>query len=64
MITDSFTQIVWLLTEKIGMSIIKNYLGNLQFVVIYDPPGNIPGEFASNVFTPINENQGESSNAN
>jgi len=60
MIADDFTQIVWNKTKKIGMGYILTP-DDLIVVALYEPGGNIQGQFISNIFEPIKMNQGESS---
>jgi len=60
MIAEAFAQIVWMNTKRIGLGIGKKK-NVYTVVVIYDPPGNIKGQFKSNVLRPISMDQGESS---
>jgi len=63
MIADAFTQMVWQKTRKIGMGIKQ--VGNVyEIIAVYKPPGNLPGEYASNVFKPRSMDQGGSSGNN
>jgi len=44
-----FSQIVWKRSERLGMGVASS--GNRTIAIaFYDPPGNIQGEFANNVF--------------
>jgi len=51
MIADDFTQIVWKETQKIGVAL--KWANNCYLVlVVYDPRGNIQGQFRANVLQP------------
>jgi len=53
MIADYFTQIVWKDSKEIGIafrSVAQCYI----VLVVYNPPGNIKGQFTSNVMIPPN----------
>jgi len=63
MIADDFTQIVWMKTQRIGLGILKR-IGVLVVVALYEPGGNIQGEFISNVLKPISTDQAGSSGNN
>jgi ves G 5 allergen, putative len=45
-----FTQLVWKTSKKLGIGQAKGASGNVYVVANYYPPGNIIGEFGSNVF--------------
>jgi len=62
MITAGFTQIVWENTRTIGISMLAAN-GYYNVLVLYSPPGNIKGEFESNVLKPRYMQQGESSSS-
>jgi len=51
MIADSFTQVVWESTEKLGASIMTKS-GVLGVVVFYYPRGNQIGKYMKNVKDP------------
>jgi len=63
MIVAAFTQIVWQNTRKIGIG-IRQYSNEYKVIVVYKPPGNLLRQYASNVFTPRNMDQEESSGNN
>jgi len=63
MIADAFTQMVWQETRKIGIGVQQD--GDTYLIIaVYYPPGNLPGQYASNVFRPRSMDQGESSGNN
>lgn len=44
-----FTAVVWAASRRIGLGVGRSAKGNYYVVAYYDPPGNVPGGFASNV---------------
>lgn len=42
--TSQFTQLVWHFTERLGVAVVDGIV-----VARYHPPGNFPGEFATDV---------------
>jgi len=60
MITAELTQIVWKDTQTIDISMLKEERF-YRVLVFYDPPGNIQGEFESNVLRPQSMEQREPS---
>ena len=46
-----FTQMVWKTTSFIGCA-YNNTFGKMYVSCKYNPPGNIPGQFKANVFSP------------
>lgn len=44
-----FTQMVWSETKSMGLGMATGFDGKIYFVCNYDPPGNVDGQFASNV---------------
>jgi len=60
MIADEFTQMVWKSTCRIGMG-IQRRSDSLVIVALFNPGGNVSGQFESNVFRPRRMDQGESS---
>jgi len=63
MIAAEFTQILWQNTQQIGIGIQQSGR-EYEIIAVYKPPGNIRGQFASNVFRPRSTDQGESSGNN
>ncbi|HNN06058.1 MAG TPA: CAP domain-containing protein [Leptospiraceae bacterium] len=47
-----FTQLVWKSTTEFGCGVAKSKSDRSFFVCNYNPPGNIEGTFAANVFKP------------
>lgn len=47
--TGHFTQVVWRGTQRLGMAKAQNSRGQVFIVANYDPPGNVMGQFPSNV---------------
>ncbi|CAF0918876.1 unnamed protein product [Rotaria sp. Silwood1] len=51
--TENFTQLVWRASREIGVGRARSDDGNWWYgVVIFDPPGNIPNQYADNVHLP------------
>lgn len=50
--TVNFTQMIWKNTSDMGSALLKAD-GRIIFVLSFLPPGNIRGQFGSNVFPPI-----------
>ena len=51
--TENFTQLVWRASRDIGVGRARSDDGNWWYgVVIFDPPGNIPNQYAENVHLP------------
>ncbi|CAF0740258.1 unnamed protein product [Rotaria sordida] len=51
--TENFTQLVWRASQEIGVGRARSDDGNWWYgVVIFDPPGNIPNQYAENVHLP------------
>ncbi|CAF1057735.1 unnamed protein product [Rotaria sordida] len=51
--TSNFTQLVWQGTRQIGVGRARSADGNWWYgVVVFDPPGNIPNQYAENVKFP------------
>ena len=51
--TENFTQMVWRGTQECGIGRAQSSDGNWWYgVVVFDPPGNIPNQFANNVLFP------------
>jgi len=50
--TGHFTQLVWKNTKYIGLGYINSKFNNMLIVMQFDPPGNMLGDFGSNVFPP------------
>ncbi|CAF4742284.1 unnamed protein product [Rotaria sp. Silwood1] len=51
--TENFTQLVWRASTEIGVGRARSDDGNWWYgVVIFDPPGNIPNQYADNVHLP------------
>ncbi len=49
--TENFTQLVWQETKEIGVGRAHSREGNWWYgVVVFDPPGNIPNQYANNVY--------------
>ncbi|UJR09643.1 hypothetical protein I4U23_013877 [Adineta vaga] len=47
---ENFTQLVWRATREIGVGRAQSTDGNWSYgVVVFDPPGNIPNQYTSNV---------------
>jgi len=63
MIAEDFTQIVWSNTQSIGID-IKVTFKKYDIIILYEPRGNIPKQYVSNVFEPQSMDQGESSGNN
>lgn len=55
---SEFTQIVWKDTSALGTGIARGKEGKYYLVSVYDPRGNVRGEYRDNVNKPI-EGQGE-----
>lgn len=52
--TENFTQMVWKSTRDIGVGRAQSPDGNWWYaVVVFDPPGNLPNQYAQNVNFPI-----------
>jgi len=60
MITADFTQIVWMGTQTIGISMLREERF-YRILVLYNPPGNYYGQFTFNVFMTRSMEQVESS---
>jgi len=60
MIADEFTQIVWMGTETFGIA-MRREERFYAVVALYNPPGNIQGEFKNNVLPPQSMDLGGSS---
>jgi len=56
MIAAEFTQIVWMGTQRMGLSMLVED-GFYRVLVFYDPPGNIQEQFGLNVLKPQNTDQ-------
>ena len=53
--TENFTQLVWQSTQEIGVGRARSPDGNWSYgIVVFDPPGNIPNQYARNVSFPRN----------
>lgn len=51
--TENFTQLVWQSTQQIGVGTAKSEDGVWSYgVVVFNPPGNIPGRFSTEVLLP------------
>ncbi|CAF2744701.1 unnamed protein product [Rotaria sp. Silwood2] len=51
--TNNFTQLVWQGSRQIGVGRTRSADGNWWYgVVVFDPPGNIPNQYADNVNFP------------
>lgn len=51
--TENFTQLVWRASQEIGIGRARSEDGNWWYgVVVFDPAGNIPNQYANNVFLP------------
>ena len=50
--TRRFTQMVWKASRELGVGIAKSISGSYYVVATYSPPGNVPGEYRSNVLRP------------
>jgi hypothetical protein len=51
--TENFTQLVWRSSQEIGVGRARSEDGNWWYgVVVFDPPGNIPNQYANNVLLP------------
>lgn len=51
--TENFTQMVWQGTQEMGVGRARSEDGNWYYgVVVFNPPGNIPNKFVSNVLMP------------
>ena len=49
---NQFTQLVWKSSREIGVGVATSQSGEHHVVVNYYPPGNIPGQYRSNVLRP------------
>ena len=49
---NQFTQLVWKSSREIGVGVAISKSGAYHVVVNYSPPGNIPGQYRSNVLRP------------
>ena len=50
---ENFTQLVWRSTQHIGVGRARSEDGDWWYgVVVFDPAGNIPGQFSYNVLLP------------
>ena len=48
--TENFTQLVWQSTQEIGVGRARSEDDNWSYgVVVFNPPGNIPNEYSSDV---------------
>ncbi|XP_037572035.1 transcriptional repressor CTCF-like [Dermacentor silvarum] len=56
--TSKFTQIIWKDTSALGTGIARGKDGTYYLVSVYDPRGNVRGEYRDNVLKPI-EGEGE-----
>ncbi|CAF4559838.1 unnamed protein product, partial [Rotaria magnacalcarata] len=55
--TENFTQLVWRSTKEVGVGRALSEDGNWSYgVAIFDPPGNIPNQYAENVHLPASTN--------
>jgi uncharacterized protein YkwD len=52
--TGHFTQLVWKSSQELGMGIAQAADGTWYVVGNYSPPGNISGQFPTNVLPPKN----------
>ena len=50
--TGHFTQLVWKSSQELGMGIVQAADGTWYVVGNYSPPGNIAGQFPTNVLKP------------
>lgn len=51
--TENFTQLVWRATREIGVALVRPEDQSWYFgVVVFNPPGNIPNQYAENVQPP------------
>ncbi|CAF1616126.1 unnamed protein product [Rotaria magnacalcarata] len=51
--TNNFTQLVWHASREIGVGRARSADGNWWYgVVVFDPPGNIPNQYAQHVTLP------------
>ncbi|CAG9783300.1 unnamed protein product [Diatraea saccharalis] len=51
-----FTQMVWVATRFFGVGKARSRAGKVIVVANYSPPGNISGQFETNVLPPLPEN--------
>ncbi|XP_059056569.1 uncharacterized protein LOC131850368 [Achroia grisella] len=51
-----FTQMVWVATRFFGVGKARSRAGKIIVVAHYSPPGNISGQFETNVLPPLPEN--------
>lgn len=50
---ENFTQLVWRSSQRIGVGRARSEDGDWWYgVVVFDPAGNIPGQFSFNVLLP------------
>jgi len=45
----NFTQLIWISSKRLGISVARAASGKFYVVANYDPPGNILGQFDRNV---------------
>ncbi|KZC10426.1 Cell wall protein PRY3 [Dufourea novaeangliae] len=50
-----FTQLVWAATTSVGLGMATDSDGKVYFVCFYQPPGNVSGEYAENVLSPVQQ---------
>nr|XP_037286365.1 Golgi-associated plant pathogenesis-related protein 1-like [Rhipicephalus microplus] len=53
--TGHFTQLVWKDCRRIGTGVARGPKGTYYVVSVYEPRGNIVGQFAEQVLQPISE---------
>lgn len=51
-----FTQLVWKGSTSIGIGMATDSDGRIYFVCLYQPPGNVAGQFAANLESPFKVN--------
>ena len=50
---ENFTQMVWKSTQQVGVGRARSEDGNWWYgVVVFNPPGNIPSKYATEVLLP------------
>lgn len=55
-IVGHFTQMVWVSTRFFGVGKARSRAGKVIVVANYSPPGNISGQFETNVLPPTPDN--------
>ncbi len=54
---ESFTQLIWRGSSDIGVGVAGNTNqkneGDIYMIVVYNPNGNVIGQFTRNVFPPV-----------